>query len=878
MVSDAAGRVTSMTDASGNTTSFTFDPNGNRLTSTDAAGKTTTFGYDKKNRLVSATDPQGNTTRTGYDGNSNVTARTDAKGSTTTLTYNKGNQLVKTVDALGNAVRQGYCADVGCPSCGGAGTNGVCSATDALGNTTVTRFDAMGRNTETISPTGSVTATQYDSLGRQSKTIDALGNETRLIYDDLGRLWKVIDALGGVTEYGFDERGNRTSVKDANGGVTTYQYDLENRLVSETNPIGITTTYTYTPTGRRATKTDGNGVMTTYTYTAEGRQSRVDFPDGTFKEYRFDEKGNKVYEANQDVVQTYEFDDLNRVLSYTQTNLGGISKTLRYEFDANGNRTKMIDAEGGATIYEYDRNNRLVKVTDPDGDVTRLEYDPAGRRSKLILGNGVWAEYKYDESSRVTSILYRSRTNEILMGFAYGHDLNGNRLYKRFADGTQETYSYDSANRLVHVTYRDGKFEDFSYDLLGNRIAHNKDGVVTTSAFNAFNQLLTVTAATGETTSFVWDGNGNLLSETSPAGVKSYLWDFDNRLGQVAMPDGTTSFYTYAASGLRVNKVENGVVTQQLLDGPSVTTEYDESGLRKAFYLQNPQKIDEFFYVHIVRDGQAGNLWPIVDALGSVYAMTDYSGGIAAEISYLVFGGFIATGNAVGDFLWQGRERNRGGYYFRQRYYNEQFFVSADTVDRVPNAYYVFSDNPVNLTDPFGTSTLGYLDTAEPMLSANGYRLRLAMATAVGVWDRTKFTMETIIPGRDFVWPGRLKKAKCNVKIDDCSYCGNDACGCFGAQKEKSLDGNGQSWVFYITLSGLMNWKECKLEPYRTVFHEWVHASVAETYQILPGPILPAKYPCPPGYQQQYCDKLKIGENRPSEEEALATWASLRAP
>jgi RHS repeat-associated protein len=555
-----------------------------------------------------------------------------------------------------------------------------------------------------------VTATQYDSLGRQSKTIDALGNETRYVYDDLGRLWKVIDALGGVIEYGFDDRGNRTSVRDANGGVTTYQYDLENRLVSETNPIGITTTYTYTPTGRRATKTDGNGVTTTYTHTAEGRLARVDFPDGTFKEYRFDQRGRKVYEANQDVIQTYEFDDLNRVVAYTQTNIGGISKTLRFEFDANGNRSKMIDGEGGITTYEYDRNNRLVKLIDPDGDVTRLEYDAAGRRTKLILGNGVWAAYEYDPSSRVTSILYRSRTNEILMGFAYGHDLNGNRLYKRFADGTQESYSYDAANRLVHVTYRDGKFEDFTYDLLGNRIAHNKDGVVTTSTFNAFNQLLTVTnAATGEATSFAWDGNGNLLSETSAAGLKSYLWDFDNRLRKTVSPTQSAVF-SYSAGRIRASKEFGGVRTDYVVDCVSVVAEY-EAGIKKSAYNMGG-RIDEI----VSQSNDQGKFWYLSDELGSVVALTDRTGGVIETQRYAVWGERLpsdVTASMRNPYFWQGREADGELVYFRFRYFAWHVFLSPDPV-RALNAYDAFEGNPVSHTDPYGLFSFGVDGSVAP--------------------------------------------------------------------------------------------------------------------------------------------------------------------
>ncbi|MBI5117896.1 RHS repeat protein, partial [Candidatus Poribacteria bacterium] len=724
MVSDAAGRVLSMTDSEGNTTTFTFDPNGNRLTSTDAAGKTSSFRYDKKSRLVSATDSAGNTTHTNYDGNGNVVARTDAKGSTTTFKFNKGNRLVKTVDPLGNAVRQGYCADVGCPSCGGGGgLNGVCSATDALGNTTVTRFDAMGRATETISPTGSVTTTQLDSLGRQSKTIDALGNEATYLFDQLGRLWKVIDALGGVTEYGFDERGNRTSVRDANGNVTYFQYDLNNRLVKEINPLGIETSFTYDATGSRATRTDGNGFTTIYRYDQNRRLSEIEYPDGNKTQYAFDEKGNKTFEGYFDdslnfaaTSRTFEYDDLNRLRSMTDSSLG---KSIQYEFDVNGNRTAIIDAEGGVTRWEYDRNNRPVKVTDPDGQVTRFEYDAAGRRTKAVYPNGVWTEYLYDASSQLTHMVTRDRKNLTLQGWHYIYDLRGDRTSKTDHAGNVESYLYDGLGRLIQTTYPDGRVVRWSYDAVGNRVTQDDNGSVTTYSYNAANQIQTMTSPTGAQTNFGFDGNGNMTHKFEPSGVTQYTWDFENRLRQVSSPSGVTDF-GYDANGIRVFKESGGVRTDYLIDTVSVLAEY-EAGARKSAYTLG-SRIDEI----ISQTNDQGKFWYLADALGSVTGLTDSAGRVIKTYRYGAWGeDYGVTGTVVRNpYRWTAREWDSTGLqYNRARYYDGTLggWLTTDPLDIRPLSLYQYAnDSPTTLIDPDGLLALVIYGEIKDLKLSNG--------------------------------------------------------------------------------------------------------------------------------------------------------------
>ncbi|MBI5646862.1 MAG: RHS repeat protein [Ignavibacteriae bacterium] len=604
----------------------------------------------------------------------------------------------------------------------------MCSATDALGNTTVTRFDALGRATETISPIGSVTATQYDNLGRQSKTIDALGNETRYLYDELGRLWKVVDALGGVTEYGFDERGNRTSVRDAMGNITRFEYDLNNRLTKEINPLGTETTFTYDATGSRATRTDGNGFTTIYRYDTNRRLSEIEYPDGKKTQYTFDERGNKTFEGHLDpnvnfaaASRTFVYDDLNRLRSMTDSSLG---KSIQYEFDENGNRSAVIDAEGGVTRWEYDRNNRPVRVTDADSQITRFEYDAAGRRKKVVYPNGVWTEYLYDPSAQLTHMVTRDRTNLTLQGWHYVYDLRGNRTSKTDHAGNVESYLYDPLGRLTQTTYPDGRVVSWSFDAVGNRLTQTENGSLTTYSYNAANQIQTMTSSTGAQTTFGFDGNGNMLWKSEPSGTTYYTWDFENRLRQVAAPSGVTNF-GYDANGIRVFKESGGVRTDYLVDTVSVLAEY-EAGARKSVYTLG-SRIDEI----VSQTNDQGKFWYLADALGSVTGLTDSGGRVIKTYRYGAWGDDAGTTgpDLRNPYRWTGREWDHDGLqYNRARYYFNFYFISNDPFGN--QAFY--APNPISYRDPLGLTIM--LLESDPTM--RGWVLLASYETT---WSRTYF-------------------------------------------------------------------------------------------------------------------------------------------
>jgi YD repeat-containing protein len=92
---DAHGKLLSLTDANGLTTTLTYDAR-QRLTSVDAGGETTTYSYGPAGQLTRVTRPDGSYLAYSYDAAHRLIQTQD----------NHGNTVTYTLDALGNRIKE----------------------------------------------------------------------------------------------------------------------------------------------------------------------------------------------------------------------------------------------------------------------------------------------------------------------------------------------------------------------------------------------------------------------------------------------------------------------------------------------------------------------------------------------------------------------------------------------------------------------------------------------------------------------------------------------------------------------------------------------------------------------------------------------------
>jgi len=397
---DALGRITKQTDAlnrvttiardvngnptqiarpNGAITTMTYDAKGNLLTSTEqATAGTTTFTYEPTfNQVTSIRDPKGNLTQIAYDAKGNPLTITDALNQVTTFTYNPQGLLLTTKDALNQ--------------------------------TTTFTYDALGRLLTTTDPLTRTTTLTYDQAGNVATSKDALNRTTSFAYDPKNRLTQVTDPTGGVTRYAYDGNGNLLTVTDAKNQVTTFAYDSRNRLLSTTDPLGKIETYTYDGNDNLIKRRTPKGDDILFAYDAVNQLLSKTLPSSQVTSYLYDLVGNLTNVTDPDSVLAMSYDLANRLTTVkTDGSPNQPAVTLSYTYDKNGNRGSVTDP-AQSVAYRYDGLNRLSQLgvpgpascpTLPSGLVSRWLADgttadavgsnPATLRNGTTFGLGLF--------------------------------------------------------------------------------------------------------------------------------------------------------------------------------------------------------------------------------------------------------------------------------------------------------------------------------------------------------------------------------------------------------------------------------------------------------------------------------------------------------
>jgi YD repeat-containing protein len=341
-VKNARGEIVSVTDANLKTTTFTYDPFGNRTSISDSAGNIQTMTYDKAGRKVALVDPDLGSWSYAYNVLSELTSQTDAKGQMTTMTYDKlGRPLtriqggetsawvydtaVKGVGKLATAsASNGYLRTQFYDSLGRPSSTATRSLTGEPTETVSTVYDANGRIDRIVYPSGFTVQNIYTSLGYQSQlkeyggatlwTANSIDQELRLTQSTAGNgvvTTRVFDANRGFVtgvaagpssavadfSYTFDAIGNLTQRADATQSLTeNFTYDVLNRLTSYAIVSGATKTMSYNDLGNITSKSD----VGAYTYAAAGSFRPHAVTAAGSATYAYDANGNIDYRRRTD--------------------------------------------------------------------------------------------------------------------------------------------------------------------------------------------------------------------------------------------------------------------------------------------------------------------------------------------------------------------------------------------------------------------------------------------------------------------------------------------------------------------------------------------------------------------------------------------------
>ena len=686
------------TNASGQTTSYTYDDLGRRTSVTDAAGATTSVLYNELGKAERICYPN---------------------GSSTVYEYEKGGRLKSVRYPDGAGEHYGYDA-----------RGKLTERTTTAGECYKYSYDCLARITSIENPAGGVAYFTYDALGRVTKAEDEKGNVTCYEYTPNGNLAKVTDALGNETFYQYDAMGQlvQTSCTGTNGEEpqnTVYTWDKEGHVTTVTDPLGDIERYTYDPAGKMRAKVDKDGYETTFHYGTNGQVEEICYADG--RKVSLTYNAIRQLEEVKDWLGTTKIamDEAGRIASVTDP----YGKTVGYEWGSMGERTAVFYPDGKKTVYEYNEAMQISAMKIFSGEMRentiRYSYDEFGRLIGKQLPGGNYTDYRYNAAGKLEEILHKGA--DFTERCHYSYDVMGNKVMaEKERPGLPEdsgsfSYCYDALNRLTSVAQNGQTLRTYSYDAFGNRSSKTEyqtaGGLVTTYRYNARNQLLQETNANG-TKDYAYDHRGNLLSVTSGEEVlRAYGFDAANQMNSsMGMTDGQIKKAVYQYHGLG-HRMEQSVAAGDA--APEQTIRYTLDLTRQYHNLlqktENNEEQTYFWDGNVTGMEEEGREhFYFQDDLGSPMRLADEAGRSEETYGFDEFGNDIRTAkdifkDSLQNFGFTGYQMDSaGGLYFAQarrydagvgRFVSEDFIKGHIAVPYTMNHYNYCWNRPMDLVD-----------------------------------------------------------------------------------------------------------------------------------------------------------------------------------
>lgn len=472
----------------------------------------------------------------------------------------------------------------------------------------------------------------FDAAGRLVELSDAQSRALQFSYDSSERLQRITEPVSGVfLEYAYTASGLLASVTDPIGRQVSLSYDTDRRLTSITDPYEHTISFTWNDQDQILTGTSSEGYqLFANTFDAQGRVIAQDdgLPDNseitlTYDESQPDRIITTVTDRNGAVSQ-YTFDGQYRMLEKIDE-LGNPSAV--YSYDAKGNRTSAVDANGHGSSFAYDEQGNMTSVTDADGKVTAMSYDANNSLTGLTDALGKTSSFAYDDQGRLIRAVdplgkaaqfsYDEQGQLVVVTSPLGRVVkyeytDGLPTKVIRPEGNSEAIRYDAAGRVTAVLDSEGNTTTFNHDLpcsgtsspcrassitdpLGNTVKMTSD---------SRGNLLSLVDAKGNESRFEYDNNGNMVRAINALGQETvYEYDGESRLVRLIDAKGNSSTLSYDAKGRMV------ALTDPL--GNTRTLSYDKTRNLLAVQDAFGRVVQALSYDN--RDNPVG----MIDALGN---------------------------------------------------------------------------------------------------------------------------------------------------------------------------------------------------------------------------------------------------------------------
>ncbi len=577
---DALNRVTAITNPVGGKTVYTYDRRSGKVSSiTDAAGNRSTFRYNDAGELTEKTDIKGNITRYTYNVLGKIASVADGAGRITRYSYLPGGRLEQISYPDGKQMHYSY-----------DGMGRVQRKTDGQGYSLSYSRDSMGRILRITGSRGEEKTYTYDVMGNVTAVTDALGNKTEYAYTLGGKLKEVKDALGNKTEYAYDAADKLIHICQhgkvgEEDRITDYERNVFGQVECVRNAVGLEEYYRYDALGRMVEKTDRDGLKTAYTYTADGKAESIVYDDGNRVEFQYTPLRQLALIKDWLGETRMERNCYGEPVSITDH----AGRTVRYEWGEMGERKKLTYPDGTVVSMYYDKMMHpveLVRLAEGKENLRICyQYDSQGRLSGKHSSGGYHTGFHYNLAGQLDELSHVDAAG-IIDRYCYEYDAVGNKTaIRKERRGLPEEsgsyhYAYDALQRLTCVEKDGEMLRRYDYDSFGNRVGMEdyEQRVSSMFAYDVLNRLLKEkewhnSDMMGENKeadtyiNYAYDRRGNLIGEYEGERlIHGYSFNAMNRMEKAWDESGQEAVYDYNGLGQRTSRNWDGKREEYLLD------------------------------------------------------------------------------------------------------------------------------------------------------------------------------------------------------------------------------------------------------------------------------------------------------------------------
>ncbi|MEE5990544.1 MAG: DUF6531 domain-containing protein [Lachnospiraceae bacterium] len=346
IVSDALGRVISVTDHNGRSVGYEYDAAGNRSAVIYPDGHEVRYEYDDDGKLVFIRDEDADVEYI-YDKSGRLTGKNFANGSGCTYEYYPDGHIKSLINADKDGILDDFSYE----------------------------YNEKGLRT---------------AVTRRRRGMEEVSGRYEYNYDPLQRIESVLKDGSLLRSYTYDEFGNRVRMEEETGRglkVTDYVFDAADRLVSDQavigDEIGESNSYSYDGRGNLISKIVNGVLKKTYSFDAAGMMTAAEDPETGRADYDYNGLGfrTSMVSDNAGVVAKTEYliDITRDAFNLLEMTVDGEKESFVYD----RNVVSMKQHRGGSRVssfYLQDELGSMMRMTGTDGYAyDAYAYDEFGR-------------------------------------------------------------------------------------------------------------------------------------------------------------------------------------------------------------------------------------------------------------------------------------------------------------------------------------------------------------------------------------------------------------------------------------------------------------------------------------------------------------------